>query len=122
MLIKQEAEYTGKHLERNINQNEKKAYSPLRSCMLSFLKLFIQTDQDVPFYCCKALHLVRKARFLTGLVLDLCNDALEEICTCAKFFYFLVRQLYRKLASYTVRSDHGQGTDADILDAVLAVH
>lgn len=30
------------HPERNINQNEKKAYSPIRSRMLSF---FIQTDQ-----------------------------------------------------------------------------
>ena len=55
-------------------------------------------------------------------MLDLCNDAFEEICACAKFFYFLISQLYRKFASYTVRPDHGQSTDADILNAVLAVH
>ena len=55
-------------------------------------------------------------------MLDLCNDAFEEICACAKFFYFLISQLYRMLASYTVRPDHGQSTDADILNAVLAVH
>ena len=30
------------HPERNINQNEKKAYSPIRSRMLSFLKLLFR--------------------------------------------------------------------------------
>ena len=90
----------------------------MKGRMLSFFEIFIQTDQTNPFYCCKALRQIRKVR----LMLDLCNDAFEEICACAKFFYFLISQLYRKFASYTVRSDHSQSTDADILDAVFAVH